>query len=257
MSEFRGGVIDSHCHLDFKHFDKDRDLVIRRARESGVIMMINSGVDYATNRRALELTKRYDFIRATLGFSPNILDGIGSRDIHSLLNFIKDNASLAVGIGEAGLDFYRCTDAAARNRQVQVFQQVIELVRSLDLPLVIHSRDAEQQALEMVKAVDKVVFHCYGGTLNTMKQAVDQGFYISLATVLCRSAKHQMLAKDVPLDCLLLETDSPFLAPGRGRNEPKNMLDSVRLVARIKGLSPSEVAIATVANTRKIFGIDR
>lgn len=255
MNEFGEGVIDSHCHLDFKHFNKDRDEVMSRAREAGVIMMINSGVDFSTNRKSLELAKKHDFMVATLGLSPNSLDGMTSRDLQSQLDFIRENASQAVGIGEAGLDYYRCTDSGARNRQVEVFQQVIDLARSVDLPLVIHSRDAEQQALDMINDVDKVVFHCYGGTLGTMKQAIDRGFYISLATVVCRSAQHQVLARNIPLDHLLIETDSPFLAPKRGRNEPMNVLDSVRLIAKIKGISPSEVAQATTKNARKIYRI--
>ena len=107
----------------------------------------------------------------------------------------------------------------------------------------------------MVKDLDKVVFHCYGGTLGTMKQAVDRGFYISISTVICRSAHHQILAKNVPLENLLVETDSPFLAPKRGRNEPINVLESIRLIAKIKGLDPSEVALVTARNTKKIYSI--
>jgi TatD DNase family protein len=255
LSEFGEGAIDSHCHLDFKHFDKDREAVMSRAREAGVVMMINSGVDLATNRKSLELAKKHDFMRATLGLSPNSLEGLSNQDLQSQLDFIKENAGQAVGIGEVGLDHYRCKDEAARNHQVAVFQKVIDLAKSLDLPLVIHSRDAEQQALEMVKDLDKVVFHCYGGSMNTMKQAVDRGFYISLATVVCRSGPHQVLARNVPLDHLLVETDSPFLAPKRGRNEPMNVLESVRLIAKIKGLSPSEVASATTRNLKKIYSI--
>ncbi len=255
MSDLIDGAIDSHCHLDFKHFDKDRNAVIARAKEAGVTLMINSGVDLSTNKKSLELARKYEFMRATLGLSPNSLDGMASRDLQFLLDFIVENSGQAVGIGEAGLDYYRCTDAGARKRQAEVFQQVIDLARSVDLPLVIHSRDAEQQALEMVKDLDKVVFHCYGGTLGTMKQAVDRGFYISIATVVCRSSQHQVLARNVPLENLLVETDSPFLAPKRGRNEPMNVWDSIRLVAKIKGMTPSEVALATTNNTKRIYKI--
>jgi TatD DNase family protein len=249
------GVIDSHCHLDFKQFNKDRDLVMQRARDSGVDIMINSGVDNATNRRSLELAEKYDFIYATLGLSPNSLDDLSDADIQGLLDQIKENAGKAVGIGEAGLDYYRCKNPASRERQARVFSQVIELARSLDLPLVIHSRDTEQKALDMVKDMEKVVFHCYSGTLATMKEATDLGFYISLATVLCRSPQHQVLAKNVSLDHLLVETDSPFLSPRRGRNEPLHILDSVRLIAKIRGMEPQEIADVTSENTRRIYGL--
>ncbi len=249
------GVIDSHCHLDFKQFNKDRDAVMQRAKDSGVVRMINSGVDFATNLKSLDLAKKHDFIYATLGLSPNSLDGLKDADILALLEQIKENANQAVGIGEAGLDYYRCKETAARERQVRVFKQVIEIARSLNLPLVIHSRDTEQKALEMVKDLEKVVFHCYSGTLGTMKEAVDRGFYISLATVICRSPQHQILAKNVSLDHLLVETDSPFLSPRHGRNEPSYVLDSVRLIAKIRGMEPKEIVQLTSENTRRIFGL--
>jgi TatD DNase family protein len=255
LNEFGEGVIDSHCHIDFKHFNKDRNAVLERAEDAGIIKLINSGVDFVTNRKSLELAHKYDFIYATLGMSPNTLEGLGDEDIQMLFEQIRENADRAVGIGEAGLDYYRCRDQASRERQVQLFQLVIELARSLDLPLVIHSRDAEQQALEMVKELKKVVFHCYGGSLSTMKDAVDRGYYISIATVVCRSTQHQILARNVPLDHLLIETDSPFLSPKKGRNEPAFILDSVRLLARIRGMKPAEIARATSENATRIFSI--
>jgi TatD DNase family protein len=133
----------------------------------------------------------------------------------------------------------------------------MDLARSLNKPLVIHSRDAEQQALELIRDLDKVVFHCYSGTLQTMRDAVDRGYYISLATNLCRSPAHQMLARNVPLENLLIETDSPFLSPRRGRNEPAYILDSVRLLSRIRSCSPEEVASLTAENARSVFGLRR
>jgi TatD DNase family protein len=250
-------TIDSHCHLDFKQFNRDRAEVIQRARESGIEQMVNSGVDLITNKRTLALAAEHDFIFATLGLSPNFLDGWSEADIERVLKQMVENHGDAVAIGEAGLDFYRCQDKASRERQARVFLRVKELARSLNMPLVIHSRDAEQQALEMVRDLDKVVFHCYSGTLQTMRDAVDRGYYISLATNLCRSPAHQILARNVPLEHLLIETDSPFLSPRRGRNEPAYILDSVRLLSRIRGLPPEEVAKVTAENARKAFGLRR
>jgi TatD DNase family protein len=179
--------------------------------------------------------------------------GLDDGGLQRLLDQIRDNANLAVGVGEAGLDYYHCKDAGARDRQAAVFSKAIDLAQSVGLPLVIHSRDAEAQALEMVKHLDRVVFHCYSGTLATMREAVDRGFYISIATNICRSGLHQILARNVPLDQLLVETDSPFLSPRRGRNEPAFVLDSVRLIAKIRGLEPQEVARITADNTRRIY----
>jgi len=217
--------------------------------------MINSGVDYSTNARSLELADKYEFISATLGLSPNTLPEIKEPELKMLFEQIEKNADHAMGIGEAGLDYYHCKDAPTRNQQAKVFRQVIDLAASLNKPLVIHSRDAEQQALDMVKHLDKVIFHCYSGTLSTLKEAIDRGFYISIATNVCRSGHHQILARNVSLDRLLVETDSPFLSPRRGRNEPSFVLDSVRLIARIRGMEPQELARITAENTKRIYNI--
>ena len=225
------------------------------ARRSGIVHMINSGVDLATNARSLELSAKYDFISATLGLSPNTLESIKEPELELLFRQIEENAHLAVGIGEAGLDYYHCKDASGRRRQAEVFRRVIELAGALDKPLVIHSRDAEQLALEMVKHLDKVVFHCYSGSLSTMKEAQELGFYISLATNVCRSGHHQILARNVSLERLLVETDSPFLSPRRGRNEPSFVLDSIRLIARIRGMEPQELARIAAENTKRIYNI--
>jgi TatD DNase family protein len=217
--------------------------------------MINSGVDYSSNSKSIDLVGKYDFFSATLGLSPNILQDIKEPELKMLLAQIESLAGQAVGIGEAGLDYYHCKDAPGRERQAAVFKKVIALAESAGLPLVIHSRDAEQQALDMVKHLDRVVFHCYSGTLSTMKEAVDRGYYISLATNLCRSAQHQILAKNVPLDHLMVETDSPFLSPRKGRNEPAFVLDSIRMIARLRGLEPQEIARVTAENTKRIYNI--
>lgn len=250
-------VIDAHCHLDFKNFNKDRDEVIQTARDSGVINMINSGVDMATNQRTLELSRNYDFIYPTLGLSPNSLDhsNMTDDDVQATLDQIRNHSDEIIGVGESGLDYYWCTDLGGRKRQIDVFKKVIDLAKAVDLPLVIHARQAEQDCLDMVKDLEKVIFHCYSGTADTMREALDHGFYISLATIVCRSVQHQVLARQVPLDRLLIETDSPFLSPRKGRNEPSYVLDSVSLIARIKETSPEEVAKATTRNVRKIYGI--
>jgi len=229
--------------------------VIDRALKSGLVRMINSGVDYSSNSKSIELAGKYDFFSATLGLSPNILQDIREPELQMLLSQMESLSGKAVGIGEAGLDYYHCKDAPGRERQAAVFKKVIDLAQSVSLPLVIHSRDAEQQALNMVKHLDRVVFHCYSGSLSTMKEAVDRGYYISLATNLCRSAHHQILAKNVPLDRLMVETDSPFLSPRRGRNEPSYVLDSIRLIARLRSQEPQEIARITTENTKRIYNI--
>jgi len=248
-------VIDTHCHLDFKNFNKDRDEAIKRALEAGVTTMINSGIDLKTNRKTLELAKKYDCIRITLGLNPNGLGDTTDEEVEATLEQIRSHAGEIVGVGEAGLDYYRCPDLKGRDRQREVFGKVVALAGELDLPQVIHARLAEDEAFDMVKDLSKVVFHCYSGTAGMMKEAVDRGFYISLATVVCKSVQHQVLARQVPLERLLIETDSPFLSPRRGRNEHAYVLDGLNLIAKIKGLPPEDVAQATAANAKKIFNL--
>jgi len=255
LSDAKYEVTDTHCHLDFKNFNKDRDEVIQRALKAGVTTMINSGIDLKTNRKTLELAKKYDFIFATLGLNPNGLGEMTDEDVDATLDQIRSHAKEIVGVGEAGLDYYRCPDERGRDRQRDVFRKVVSLAEELDLPQVIHARLAEDEAFDMVKDLNKVVFHCYSGTVGTMREAVDRGFYISLATVVCKSAQHQVLARQVPLDLLLIETDSPFLAPKTGRNEPAYVLEALNLIARIKGLPPEDVAKATTSNAKRIFNL--
>ena len=255
MSGSKFEVIDTHCHLDFKNFNKDRDEVIKRALDAGVTTMINSGIDLKTNRKTLDLAKKYDCVRMTLGLNPNGLGEMTDEEVDATLDQIRSHAREIVGVGEAGLDYYRCPDQKGRDRQRTVFGKVVLLAEELDLPQVIHARLAEDEAFDMVKDLNKVVFHCYSGTAGTMKEAVDRGFYISLATVVCKSVQHQVLASQVPLERLLIETDSPFLSPRRGRNEPAYVLDGLNLIAKIKGLPPEDVAQATAANAKKIFNL--
>lgn len=247
------GVIDSHCHLDFGRFDKDREEVIERARAAGVETMINSGVDHDTNEKTLELARGHSFIYPTLGLSPSYVSRAGKNDLKALFDQIRRHAGEIKGVGEAGLDYYRCTDPAMRIRQGEVFRQAMDLALELNLPLIIHARKAEQEAFEMVRSLDKVIFHCFGGSLETMGKIAERGFYISLATTVCYSDHHRTLAMHVPLESLLIETDSPFLSPRRGRNEPSYVLDLVRQIARIREVSPVQVAEITARNAKKAF----
>ena len=132
------------------------------------------------------------------------------KEINIILAQIEANAEKAVAIGEAGLDFQDCKTNEERERQTAAFKKVIELAKDLDKPLVVHARLAEAEVLNLVKDVNTVIYHCYSGSLETMQEIVDKGYYISLATLVCFSEHHQSLAAEVPLESLLLETDSPY-----------------------------------------------
>jgi len=248
-------IIDSHCHLDFPKFNRDREETILRARESGLVGMINSGISLKGNRISLELAEQHDDIYATLGLSPDIGREGEDKEINAILTQIEANVEKAIGIGEAGLDFQDCKTNKERERQTAAFKKVIELAKELDKPLVVHARLAEAEVLKLVKSVDTVIYHCYSGSVETMREIVDMGYYISLATLVCFSKHHQTLAEAVPLESLLLETDSPFLSSRKGRNEPAFIVDSVPVVAQLKNMKPVEIAKSTTENARRAFNI--
>lgn len=248
-------IIDSHCHLDFPKFNRDRGETIERARQAGIVAMINSGVDYSTNIASLELARKHDFIHATLGLNPQMVPDTSDEKISQILSQIERNIDRAVGVGEAGLDFHYCTTDSGRQRQVEGFRQVIDIARKYNKPLVIHGREAEDIALQLSRDLDRVVFHCYGGSLETMRDIVDAGHFVSVPTLVCFSGHHRSIAEHLPLENMLIETDSPYLSPRKGRNEPAFVADSVPQIASLKGIEASEVALSTVRNTRRVFGI--
>ncbi|MBW6470156.1 MAG: TatD family hydrolase [Methanosarcinaceae archaeon] len=248
-------IIDSHCHLDFPKFNSDCHEAIERARSAGVVEIINSGVDYKTNLTTLALANKYDNIHATLGLGPGVATTKDDEDIGRILSQIEQNIKSAVGIGEAGLDYFHCKTDSGRARQIDVFKKVIEIAETFDKPLVIHGRDAEHEALQLVQHLDNVVFHCYSGSLKTMNQITDAGYHVSIATLVCFSKHHQCLAKHLPLKSMIIETDSPYLSPRKGRNEPAFLVDSVTMIAKLRDMKEIDIAKATVQNTRRVFGL--
>ncbi len=252
-------MIDAHCHVDFKEYNKNRKEVMERAK-SKLTSIINSGASLGGNRRTLNLQEEYKgFLYSTLGFHPSKASKADSTIIKQALDEINTNIDLAVGMGETGLDFHEITDTNARKRQVKLFEIFIELSKEYGLPLIVHARDAEEKALSMVKkasSISDVVFHCYGGDLRTAELIVEEGYYISLSTIVCFSDHHQKLAEEIPISNLLTETDSPYLSPFKGiRNEPAFVEETVRIIAEKKSISPSEVGRATEKNAKKIFKI--
>ncbi len=252
-------MIDTHCHVDFKEYNKNRKEVIERAKGK-LAAIINSGASLGGNRRTLNLQGEYNgFLYSTLGFHPSKASKTDSSIIKQVLDEININIDLAVGIGETGLDFHEITDTNARKKQVKLFEIFIELSKEYGLPLILHARDAEEKALAMVKkasSINNVVFHCYGGDARTAELIIEEGYHISLSTIVCFSKHHQKLAKEIPLSNILTETDSPYMSPFKGiRNEPAFVEETVRIIAEKKSISPTEVDRTTEKNAKKIFNI--
>lgn len=251
-------LIDTHCHLDFPEFDKDRDEVIKRARNGGIGYIINIGAGLSASKKALELSRQYDFIYATVGIHPHEADKFDAPARIALRALAEKDK--VVAIGEAGLDYYR--NYSKVEAQKSLFVYLVNLAKDLGLPLVIHNRQAERDTLKILKEAqpEKIVVHCFSGDENFLQECLASGFFISFTcNITYKKAENlRKLVKLTPLERLFLETDAPFLPPEglRGRrNEPLYVKYLAREVSRIKGISVDELARITTDNAKLFFNI--
>lgn len=252
-------MIDTHCHVDFKDFNKDREEVVKRAKKK-LNAIINSGATLGGNRRTLKLVEEYKgFIDGTLGFHPVDASKADKSIIEEAFKEIHENIDKVVAVGETGLDFYHIDNNESRKKQIKLFKSFIEISNEYEMPIVIHARDAELKAFELINEYSKdinAVFHCYGGNLKTANKIIDEGHYISFSTIICYSKYHKELVETIPLENILTETDSPYLSPFKGqRNEPVNVEETVKKIAEIKSMSTEKVDKITEKNAKKVFGI--
>ncbi len=229
-------------------FDRDRPEAIARAHRARVAL-VNSGVDLESNVATRALLD-YKNVFASYGLSP-----VEYKQASQVARFIRQNVDSACAIGEVGLDFYHIKQEPERIRQENALHQFIRLSEELDLPLVLHSRDAEERVYELAHNADAVVYHCYGGSLELAKRIVDCGHYISISTRVCRSEHHKELVKALPREQIVIETDSPFLSCRRGRNEPVFVEDALSAVSLIWEEELEETASMLVKNTKKAFDL--
>ncbi len=253
-------LIDSHAHLDDSKFDKDRENIIESFEKNGISLIINPGDDLSSSIRAVNLAEEYEKIYAAVGVHPHSAKDINKSTLEILKSFA--NREKVVAIGEIGLDYYY--DNSPRDIQKKWFVEQIKLAKEVNLPIIIHSRDAQQDTFDILKAEQdgnlKGVLHCYSGSVEMAREYLKLGFYISFAgPVTFKNARVlKEVAKDIPLDKMLIETDSPYLTPEphRGkRNEPIYVRFVAGTIADIKGISFEEVAKATGENTKRLFRI--
>jgi len=252
-------VIDSHAHLEMSPFDRDRDQVVRRAREAGVEIIVTVGTTVEDCRKALEITRRYPGVYAVIGIHPHEVKDIDGGTYDSLKKMASREK--VVAYGEIGLDFFR--NLSPRETQIRRFGEQLELASELNLPVVIHDREAHRETLDQLKGwkgARRGVIHCFSGDYAMAKQCIGMGFYISIPGTVTfgKNETLRAIVRDLPLDSLLVETDCPYLTPNpfRGRrNEPAYVVHTAKKVAEIKGKSFEEVAAATTANAKAVFGI--
>jgi TatD DNase family protein len=252
-------LIDSHAHLEMKEFDSDREEVIKRAGSEGVDYIVTVGTNLKLSIKAVSLADTYENIYATVGVHPHDVAKTDKNTLNTIYELVKKSKKI-VAYGEIGLDFFR--NISPQEKQLEVFGLQLELARELNLPVIIHDREAHRQSLETVRAsgVRRGVFHCFSGDYEMAKKCIDLGFYISIPGVVTfdKSKILQDVAERVPLSSLLLETDAPYLAPvpHRGhRNEPSFIVHTAKKVAQIKNISWEEVARETSVNAINLFGI--
>ncbi len=252
--------IDSHCHLEMEDFDRDRDGVIARALENGIDHIITVGTTIPDAEKALKIAEKNEPVYVTLGIHPHEVKDIRPGDYDRLRSLAREPK--VVGFGEIGLDFYR--NHSPRPAQLEHFRELLKLGRELQLPIVIHDRDAHQEVLNILEEEKngswKGVFHCFSGDVAMARRVVGMGFYISIPGTVTfkKSEVQQEVVRRIPLEKILLETDAPYLTPEphRGkRNEPAYVRHTAEKIAALKGLSVADVGRITSLNVKMLFGI--
>lgn len=249
-------MIDTHCHLEMKPFDKDREDVIKRAKESGLDAVITIGSDLQGNKGAVELSEKYDLIYAAVGFHPHDAKDF-TDDTFELIKRLSRKEKV-VAIGEIGLDYHY--NHSPKNIQKEVLIKQLGYAKEIDFPVVIHSRESKTDTLSILKesGVRKGVMHCFSGDADMAKKVMDMGFLISIAGPVTykNASKLQSIARIIPDESLLLETDAPYLTPEplRGRrNEPAFVLHTARFVANLRGISEDDLKRITTVNAKRLF----
>jgi TatD DNase family protein len=267
-------LIDIHAHLEHGRFKDDLDSVVKRFKDAGGEFIVESGVSTVTNRKALEISEKYDCVKASFGIYPidalakemengeadGFLRDLEKFDVDKEMTWIEEHADDCVAIGEIGLD-YNWKDFQTdemKEKQKEVFRKTLKLAKKLGKPVVVHSRKAEEDAIEVLEELEmkKVVMHSFNGKKALIRRCVENGWFFSVPAVITRLQHFVMLVEMVPLEQLLTETDAPYLSPVAGeRNEPANVAVTIKEIARIKELDEEEVGEKMFGNAKKLFGV--
>lgn len=231
--------------------------IIKRAKKVGVTLIVNNGVNSKTNRRTITLAKKYPEVKASLGIYP--IDGLklSASELKKELSFIESQNENIIAIGEVGMDFKMDKTSDGHKRQEKLFRSFISLAKKLDKPIIIHSRKAEAECIQVLEDENprKVVMHCFSGKVPLIKRIIENGWTLTAPTCVKHAEQFQNLIRLAPINQLLCETDSPFLHPDKKRNnEPANVIESYKKIAEIKGMSIKKVEAAIEANFKKLFG---
>lgn len=250
-------IFDSHAHYTDKAFNEDREIMLGSLKESGVCGIINCGADIESSVSSVDLASKYDYIYAACGIHPEEADKTPENYIDILRDLAKNEKCVA--IGEIGLDYYWRQDT--KDLQKELFEKQILLSKELDLPIIVHDREAHGDTMEILKKHrPKGVLHCFSGSPETAAEVLKLGMYIGLGGALTfkNARKAVEVAQMLPLDRLLLETDCPYMAPVpmRGKRNNSGYIPFIaEKVAEIKGIDPQSVLDVTAENTKRLFNI--
>ncbi|MEK6899646.1 MAG: TatD family hydrolase [Nanoarchaeota archaeon] len=265
-------LVDVHCHLIHEHFKDKLDQVLKRAEKAGLKAIVVSGVNPPANREVLKLAQKYPkLIKASLGIYP--IDALGLSEgetglprqpekinLEEEFRFIEKNKDLVHCIGEIGMDFHWADKEKTYAQQTENFRKIIRFAINIKKPIVIHSRKAEEECLQVLEEEIKhqeipVIQHCFSGRKSLMTKAAELGHYFSIPPCIIKSSSFQTLVKKVPITQLLTETDAPWLSPYKEQmNEPAFVAESIKEIAKIKQISEDEAAERIWKNYQEIFG---
>lgn len=251
MGNKKNMFIDAHCHLD--RLEKPEE-VVARAKKANVKLIITNGSDPETNTKSLELASRFPEVKAALGLYPIEALKMTDAQINQVLKDIEKDKDKIVAIGEVGIDFKE--DLEQHDKQKKLFVKIIKLAQKIDKPLIIHSRKAELECIEILEQekAEKVVMHCFSGKLSLARRCADNGWCLSIPANVVYSEHFQNVIKQLPMANLFGETDSPYLHPKKEwPNEPANVAESYKKIAEIKSLSLKEVEKQLEENYKRLF----
>ncbi|MBD5588468.1 TatD family deoxyribonuclease [Clostridium botulinum] len=258
MKKYR--IFDAHAHYDDEAFDEDRSEVIKELEDFGILGVLNCGSSLDTSKTSVELSNKYNFFYAAVGVHPENAEEINEKTLNKI-EALSENEKVKA-IGEIGLDYYY-EENPKRDIQIKAFKKQMELAKKLNLPVVIHDRDAHKDTLDIIKQFPNVKgeVHCFSGSVEFAKQCVDLGYYIGVTGVVTfKNAKKIVeVIKSVPMDRILVETDCPYMAPTplRGkRNRSEYIKYMIDKIAEIKEISSEEVTSQILINIKDLFNID-
>ncbi|MEW6063112.1 MAG: TatD family hydrolase [Nanoarchaeota archaeon] len=245
-------LIDVHCHLSYLPINSYVDKIIKRAIKNNVVAIINCGTEEKSNRESLELAKKYNIVKAALGFYPTYCEEISEEEFDKEIEFIEKNKDKIIALSEIGLD-YKNPDTN-KEKQRKCFEKFIQLSEKIKKPLIVHSRNAELEVIEMLESSKNknIVMHCFSGRKHLINRIIDNKWYFSIPCTIIKLEHFQNIVKLT--DSILTETDAPFLSPFKGKsNEPSFITETIKKIAEVKNTSKEEVEKLIYKNYQKLF----